>query len=348
MLEGDHPAGTAVESVRRADVIIGILKEPRPCLVQLPFGRILGHVGTSPLQSFVWEHQFYRLGVRAALPKRSTSRLCSGRICGFGKTISLEAHILAGHLHDPIMSEAGVQAKVFLMSVTRFARVKIRCECHGSPFPPIEDCQQHSFNIIRSLLLLGFAACAPTGNPTEEPRDHASVSQPTSEADRVLIERLRAGEEPSVLAEYTPAVLRPALDRLVITAGNGTRQVFTDEVVRGELRSVHQFAGTQDPLPVFVIVRHYLPEGRAVLMVERRTGDVFELDDHPVPSPDGMRFITASLDLVAGHSPNHVRIYHMEPSGPVPEWEFDPKEWGARHARWLDEHSIELERGVVD
>lgn len=173
-------------------------------------------------------------------------------------------------------------------------------------------------------------------------------SAPPPEEARALVEHVRAEEEPPVLATYAPAVLRPTWDRLVITAENGTRQVFADDLVQDDLRSIHRFAGTRDPLPAYVVVRQYVPEGGTVLMVDRRTGAVTKLDAPPSPSPDGKRFATASLDLVAGHSPNRIRIYRMEADRPVVEWEIEPREWGAQNPVWLDENTVQMDRGVVD
>jgi hypothetical protein len=82
--------------------------------------------------------------------------------------------------------------------------------------------------------------------------------------------------------------------------------------------------------------------------VEAGTGLTTRIDAMPAPSPDGKRFVTASLDLVAGHSPNRIRIYHLDERGPTVEWEVEPREWGATNPRWVDDRTIELDRGMVD
>jgi hypothetical protein len=155
-------------------------------------------------------------------------------------------------------------------------------------------------------------------------------------------------DEPALLRAHAAVIERTAPDRLVVTAANGTRLEFADDVTDGELRSVHRLVSAPESLYGLVIVREYVPEGRTVLMVDRRTGTVIELDDVPVPSPDGRRFATASLDLVAGHAPNRVRIYRTTDDGARLEAEWQPREWGARDATWLDGRTLKLERGVVD
>jgi hypothetical protein len=135
---------------------------------------------------------------------------------------------------------------------------------------------------------------------------------------------------------------------LLITARDGSRHVFADEAVGDDLRWVHLFRGYVAPIDAYVVERRYIPEGGEFLLVEAGTGRTTRIDAPPVPSPDGRRFVTASLDLVAGHTPNRIRVYRMEEGGPVVEWEIEPREWGAQRPTWLDDRTIRLERAVVD
>ncbi|CAN5356268.1 hypothetical protein BH20GEM2_BH20GEM2_11830 [soil metagenome] len=141
---------------------------------------------------------------------------------------------------------------------------------------------------------------------------------------------------------------RPAGTPIAITARNGRRLLFADEVVDGELLWSHRFRDTIPALDAYLIERIYFPESRMLMLVDGATGEITEVDEAPVPSPDGRRFITASLDLVAGHLPNRIRIYRVEPAGPVIEWEVEPREWGAMEPQWLDSRTLQLERGELD
>jgi hypothetical protein len=180
------------------------------------------------------------------------------------------------------------------------------------------------------------------------PAELWAPSAPPPDAWRALVAQLRDEEEPAALLGHSPHVVRPTWDRLVITAEDGTRRVLSDDVVQGELQSIHQFAGSREPLPAYVVVRQLVPEGREVLMVDRRTAGVTRLDEIPSPAPDGARFATASADLVAGHAPNRIRVYRMEPQGPALDWELEPRGWGARDPVWLDANTVRMERVVVD
>lgn len=162
-----------------------------------------------------------------------------------------------------------------------------------------------------------------------------------------MVEQVR-GEDPSLLASQGPRVARPSWNRLVLTGRDGTRRVFTDEIVDGDLRWTHVFRGSPDGLDAWVVERRYHPEGRQLFLVDGRTTEGLEIDEVPVASPSGRRFITASLDLVAGHLPNRMRIYRAEGDEWTLEWEAEPMEWGGRSPVWLDEDTIRLERGVMD
>jgi hypothetical protein len=92
----------------------------------------------------------------------------------------------------------------------------------------------------------------------------------------------------------------------------------------------------------------YIPEGGEFILVDARTGARLEVDGPPHPSPDRSRFITTSLDLVAGHRPNRIRIYRVTEGRPVLEWEATPRDWGAAAPHWLDSSAVRLDRTVVD
>jgi hypothetical protein len=167
-------------------------------------------------------------------------------------------------------------------------------------------------------------------------------------ARRDLVLQVRAEEAPALLAGSAQRAVRESWDRLIIAAGDGSRHVFQDEVVGDDLRWIHRYVGYLEGIGAHVMERRYVPEGGEFLLVEGRTGRTTPIDAAPAASPDGQRFITASLDLVAGHSPNRLRIYRMEANGPLLEWEHEPREWGAHNPRWVDGSTIELERGVID
>ncbi len=162
---------------------------------------------------------------------------------------------------------------------------------------------------------------------------------------RALIDKVRAEERTRV--ESGPTVSRPTWDRLVIAARDGTRQVLADQLVRDAVVRVYVYRGFIDALDHHLIeVIHF--EGGGNVIVDANTGNVLELDGPPVVAPDRTRFITTSVDLVAGHNPNRIRIYRRSGSGWEVEWSLAPADWGASSPRWLDDRTIVFDRERVD
>ncbi len=157
-----------------------------------------------------------------------------------------------------------------------------------------------------------------------------------------------AGGPGAILAGLTPGPSRPTWDRLLVRGRNGSRFLFDDEVSGGELRRTHVFRVYVETLDAYAIERIYMPEGGHFFLVDAGTTAVTEIDGEPYPSPDGRRFVTASLDLVAGHRPNRLRVYRMETDGPVLEWEVEPRDWGPQATAWRDPATIVLERAALD
>jgi hypothetical protein len=201
------------------------------------------------------------------------------------------------------------------------------------------------------FLALATAACgsrddgapAPRLQPEETPAAaEAYPAPPLSDYDREIVERTRAEEAEHLPRGGIDGVVRTAWDRLEITARDGTRRVFTDSLDGGNVLWVHVFQGRAAPADAFLVERRLVPEGWDFLLVEAANGRTTLLDFTPVASPDGRRLVTASQDLVAGYLPNRIRVYRMEPAGPVLEWEHEPRTWGAQAAVWEDARTIRL------
>jgi hypothetical protein len=200
-----------------------------------------------------------------------------------------------------------------------------------------------------ALLLLALAtpACAPRDEappaPAVAPTDAVPAVEarplPPDEYDRTIIEQARAEETPHLPAA---GVARTGWDRLEITAADGTRRVYADSVDEGHLLWVHVFHGRLAPIDAFVVEKRLIPEGWEFVVVEGASGRTTAVDVPPAASPDGQRFVTANQDLVAGYLPNRIRVYRMEASGPVLEWEHEPRSWGAGDPVWEDARTIRL------
>jgi hypothetical protein len=164
---------------------------------------------------------------------------------------------------------------------------------------------------------------------------------------RDLVSAVRAREALAAATEDQPEVIRTAWNRLVLLARDGSRHLFEDRIEGGDIHWLHDFVGTVERLNSHIVRRIYVPEGEQILMISADDGSQVMIDASPVPSPDGRRFVTASLDLVAGHTPNRIRIYRVEADGPVLEWEATPREWGAANPTWVDDRTVVLDRSLL-
>ena len=88
-------------------------------------------------------------------------------------------------------------------------------------------------------------------------------------------------------------------------------------------------------------------------MVDSVSGSVTRLQSFPVVSPDGQRFMTASLDIQGGPSANELQIWKVAPGGHELEWRMRPgldlnhpnpavTAWGPIKPRWRDPATVSI------
>lgn len=99
---------------------------------------------------------------------------------------------------------------------------------------------------------------------------------PPPAAARSRLDSLRA-EERSQLERAAPAVVRPTWDRLVIAARDGSRRVFSDQLIGDTIVALHIFLGAIDPGGQY-LVRELRSEGDRYHLVDPARGDVGEVD----------------------------------------------------------------------
>jgi predicted small secreted protein len=161
---------------------------------------------------------------------------------------------------------------------------------------------------------------------------------------RGLVIRTRAGERRALAS--AEGASREDWARLRLRIRDGSIQV-EDEAVGVDLRRIHRFAASADRMDAWIVERFFVPEGGDWLAVDRASGEIAVLDAEPAIDPSGRWLATASLDLVAGHAPNRIRIQRTTDRTAVPAWTVEPREWGARAPRWIDSTTLELDRTVV-
>lgn len=138
--------------------------------------------------------------------------------------------------------------------------------------------------------------------------------------------------------------VRRSGDELVLTLLNGDTLIFKNGRVNGELRTVHYFRYFCRDMGYFLISRGFY-EGGDYLMVNFATGKITEIDALPFLSPDQSRFITTVADLVAGYSPNGIKIWKFTESDLILEWSFDSGDQvGFGDPVWIDSSTVELQQ----
>lgn len=107
---------------------------------------------------------------------------------------------------------------------------------------------------------------------------------------------------------------------------------------------MHRLIGYIELHEYFVIgISHHT--GLSGLLIDRKTGQRTELDAIAIFSPDNTRFFTIDFTRYL-NSKNRIQVWKVTPSGPVLEWEFQPKlrVWSDVKAKWSSNTSIYIIR----
>jgi hypothetical protein len=207
-------------------------------------------------------------------------------------------------------------------------------------------------------LLALLAACAPPGDrdtgalpeDTIQPAAAASTGQhddvPAMDGHlRAFVDSVRSAEARR-LEDAAGTVHRASLTRLVVTPRAAPPVTLEDDVTGGDLLRLHVYRGRL--LDRFVVLEVIFYEGGQFLLVDEHSGEERIIDGLPVGSPDGTRFVTTSLDLVAGHQANRIAIYRVRDGAIEREWAEEPRGWGPSEAEWIEPGVVRFRRNVID
>ena len=107
--------------------------------------------------------------------------------------------------------------------------------------------------------------------------------------------------------------------------------------------AAHFYIGSlSDPYAHVVWVVGY--EHHYVVLVDGDNGATTEMDDIPVPSPDGKWLAVASWDLVSGWVENGVSVWSVDDDAPKMVWSVSPRDWGPGPPEWQDSHNFTVGR----
>ena len=194
---------------------------------------------------------------------------------------------------------------------------------------------------ILTGLLVAFGAAPPLAaqGPAPEPGSAARA--------------FYAGRDDVYAAER--AAMRDARGRVARTGGRlrlqlagGRVATLADTLAEGasQHRFVYQRFDATRGLHV-VGVSYY--EGGAYLVYHDRTGQRRLVPGPPVVSPDGRRFLSASLDLEAGYDPNRLELWRVGAGGLRREFAADGGDaWGPDSAAWAGPDTVRFARTVLD
>jgi hypothetical protein len=126
-----------------------------------------------------------------------------------------------------------------------------------------------------------------------------------------------------------PSLIRREGDELVIKLNDGRHYEIKDENHRInvlELADNHQY----------LVLREQYWEGNTWHLLNLNTGLMLETEGYPLFSPDGQWVVVSQMDLLAGYSPNVLRIYKNIAGMPLVVFDAHAfgKDWGPTDVRW--------------
>ena len=108
------------------------------------------------------------------------------------------------------------------------------------------------------------------------------------------------------------------------------------------------YVGFRPGLGLHVIEQRFY-EGGTYAVYHDRTGREATLPGPPVASPDGRRFLSASLDLEAGYDPNRLEIWRVEAAGLHCEAVIDGEDrWGPDSVAWIGPDAVQFARVALE
>jgi hypothetical protein len=119
---------------------------------------------------------------------------------------------------------------------------------------------------------------------------------------------------------------------LVLRLGSRTVEL-VDDTAATDAYVRHRYVGRVSGLPFHLVHLSHI-EGQSYLLVHESTGHTTAVDAPPAASPDGHRFVTASMDLVAAFDPTRLAVWRMDGDTARLEWTIEPDGWGPAEPRW--------------
>jgi hypothetical protein len=192
------------------------------------------------------------------------------------------------------------------------------------------------------VAILLVAACAPPEPSEVQSAAYAPFARCTGDDRRACMAQVEARE----IANAGGRVQRQGL-RLTFRLGNGqTAELVNDTSDSGSARR-YVYAGYLPSIRHHVVEVAYY-EGGGVLLLHEQTGARTDAHGFPAVAPGARRIATASVDLIAGHTPNHIRVWRVADTHLELEWGLDGgTQWGASDPVWHGPHVVTFTRHTL-
>ncbi|HEY7769342.1 hypothetical protein [Longimicrobium sp.] len=196
-----------------------------------------------------------------------------------------------------------------------------------------------TLSIIAILLL---AACARPEPLDEQSAVHDPFARCSGDDRRACMAQVEARE----IAGSGGRVQRRGM-RLTFRLGNGETTALVNDTSDGGSAKRYVYAGYLPSIRHHVVeVRYY--EGGSVLLLHEQTGATTDVHGFPAVAPGGRRVATASMDLIAGYTPNHIRVWRVTDTHLELEWGLDGgTRWGASDPVWHGPHVVTFTRHTL-
>ena len=202
--------------------------------------------------------------------------------------------------------------------------------------------------VSATLSFLFVIACGANGNRAQEQAESdttrtqpKSIEQLAAEVGSQQSARQASDVEGRRIAQFPGHVHRLSDSILVITPLEGDSIALFDVWDEENLHfAKYSFIGNVSRPDVLIIERATGYDTFEYLLAWASTGDTLTVDQPPVFSPSGSRFITASACIEMSVCPLRIQLFKEEAGDFVLEQTINTAPWGAVDPEWIDEKSV--------
>ena len=96
----------------------------------------------------------------------------------------------------------------------------------------------------------------------------------------------------------------------------------------------------------YLLLVHFY-EGVVYGLVDKKSGKLTYIWGKPYFDKSGKRFLTCSIDLLAGYNPNGLQYFRVENDTIINEFSCETEGWGPVHVKWINDKTVQIERKFI-